>query len=93
MTAFTIRSYDHDGLLLNLYGSRDEDGCEVEIVTAADSAIDLTMLFGRATLLSMGEIADARLAREAKQQRTEAAADAYQWERNERAGVLRVLSY
>jgi predicted secreted protein len=84
-TGFCIRKYDHDGVLLNLYGTRDEDGCDIEIVTAADSAINLIELFHRNTLLSMGEIADAQLEREAKQGRDEA--------RAERAAHSRAMAY
>jgi hypothetical protein len=75
MTAFAIRAYDHAGVSLNLYGYRDEYECVIEIVTAADSAIDLIDLFPVNTLVRMGEIVDAQLSREAKQHNAEARAE------------------
>jgi hypothetical protein len=85
MTPFTLRKYDHAGVLLNLYGYRDEDECVIEIITAADSAIDLIELFPVNELLRMSECADAQLSREAKQDNAEA--------RAERAVLIRLLAY
>ena len=68
MTPFAIHAYDHAGVSLNLYGYRDEYECVIEIVTAADSAIDLIELFPVNTLVRMGEIVDAQLSREAKRE-------------------------
>lgn len=93
MTAFTLRNYNHDGILLNLYGERNEDSCEVQIVTAADSAIDLTELFTRHTLMSMSEMADAQMAREATAQRDDADIDWYELERAAQEGIRRVLQF
>jgi|GEM_PF-5618054 len=79
MTAFTLRHYNHDGVLLNLLGTRDADECVITRVTAADSAINLIDIFPVNTLLSMAECVDAQLAREARQQNSEFRAERHQW--------------
>ncbi len=83
--AFVIRSFDHGGVLLNLYGTRDEDECTIEIITAADSAIDISDLFTGDQQARLAEVVDAQLAREAKQDNAEA--------RAERANLMRLLAY
>lgn len=86
MTKFQI-THDHDGVLLNLSGVRDEDECTITRVTAADSVIDLIDLFPVNTLLSMAECADAQLAREARQANAAARVDRHCWDREFRVAA------
>lgn len=78
-TPFQINGYRHDGVLLNLSGTRDADECVIEVVTAADSAINLVELFPNKTLLSMAACVDARLEREARKHNAAARAERNQW--------------
>lgn len=80
-TPFTIHRYDHDGVLLNVSGTRDEDECTVTRVTAADSEIDLFDLFPISTLCLMAERIDAQLSDEATHQNAAARAERHQWNR------------
>ena len=67
--------YDLDDLPLLVTVDRDEDGCEVIRVTAADSKIDISHLFSRPTLTSMSDSIDSQLTRDAMQERAEARAE------------------
>jgi hypothetical protein len=81
-TKFQIKGYSHDGILLNVSGERDEDGCEISKVTAADSQIDLFDLFQPRELARMAEKIDAQLDREAREEADEARIDAHIWDRD-----------
>jgi hypothetical protein len=81
MTAFTIKAYNHDGVLLNVSGERDEDECQIERITAADSEIDLFDLIPTRTIRSIADKVDAQLGREARQQSAAARAEQHQWHR------------
>lgn len=74
---FLMRKYDHAGILLNISGVRDEDGCEISKVTAADSQIDIFDLFQPSELERMAACIDAKLDREAREEADEAAIDNY----------------
>lgn len=78
-TPFQIKGYRHGDVLLNLYGTRDADECEITRVTAADSEIDLFDLFQPSELCRMGDRADAQLDREARQHNAEVRAERHQW--------------
>lgn len=86
-TPFTINRYDHDGVLLNVSGTRGEDECTVTRVTAADSEIDLFDLFPVNTLCLMAERIDAQLSDEAVQQNAAARAERHQWHREFRVAA------
>lgn len=86
-TTFQIKGYDHAGVLLNLSGTRDEDECVIERVTAADSEIDLFNLFQPSELARMAECADAQLSREASEQNAAARAERHQWHREFRVAA------
>ena len=75
MSKFTIEGYDHDGILLNVSGERDEDECQIERITAADSEIDLFDIFQPRTIRSMADKIDAQLGREARRQNAEECAE------------------
>lgn len=77
--------YNHDGLMLNVTVDRDEDGCSVERITVGSDTQDISHLFSRNALLSIGEIVDAQLSREATIQTAEA--------RAERAALMRALAF
>ena len=81
MNAFTLKRYNHDGVLLNVTGTRDEDECVIDTITAADSAIDLIELFPVATLCLMAARIDAKLSDEYRVERAEARAELHQWHR------------
>lgn len=78
---FIIKAYNHDGVLLNLSGVRDEDETTITRVTAADSQIDLFDLFQPSELARMADKAEAQLEREAQQHNAEARAERHQWHR------------
>jgi hypothetical protein len=78
MSKFQIKRYDHDGLLLNVSGERDEDGCEIKRVTAADSEIDISALFRPNTLCCMADAIDAQLSHEARHHNAAARAERHQ---------------
>ncbi|UOD28752.1 hypothetical protein INH39_25425 [Massilia violaceinigra] len=73
-TAF-VPGYDHGGIVLNVTVDRDEDGCCVTRITAADSIIDLFDLFQPATLQSIARAIDARLSDDAAAHNATARAD------------------
>ena len=81
MSKFTITSYDHAGIALNVAGHRDEDECTITRVTAADSNIDIFDLFRPSELERMAECIEARLEREAAAARAEARVERHQWHR------------
>lgn len=84
---FTLKRYDHDGVLLNVTGTRDEDECTITRVTAADSEIDLFDLFPVNTLCLMADRIDAQLSGEAVQQNAAARAERHQWNRDFRVSA------
>ena len=77
MTTFHRAAYDHFGTALTVSGERDEDGCIVTRVTAADSDVDLFDLLPPATIATIAERVDAQLAREAKRHNDEARVEAH----------------
>lgn len=81
MSKFTIRNYDHDGVLLNVSGERDEDECQINRITAADSEIDLFDIFETRAIRSIADKVDAQLCREARSTQAAARAEAHQWHR------------
>lgn len=76
-TPFTATPYTHAGIALLVTGERDEDGCEITRITAADSAIDLFDLFRPSEVERMAERLDAQLSREAQAERGETQIDRY----------------
>lgn len=82
MTAFTLRGYAHGDLLLNLSGTRDEDGCDIERITVDGSEQNLFDLFTSSTLRSMEEATDAQLSNENSAARGEQRAELRQWHRD-----------
>jgi hypothetical protein len=46
-TRLLVRGYEHDGILVDLYGFFDEDGVEVTDVTLTGSEVSLGQWFGR----------------------------------------------
>ena len=77
--------YDHMDLLLDLYGTRDEDGYCVETVALTGQKIDLCELFSGCQLEQMGtwcddNLASARVLRLVSAQ--EARAERVSWERD-----------
>ena len=81
MSAFTLRNYKHDTLLLNVSGTRDEDGCVIERVTVGSDMQDISHLFSGNTLASMADCIDARLTREAEENNAEVAGLSPRWGR------------
>ncbi len=81
MTAFTIKRYNHDGVLLNVTGNRDEDECVIDTITAADSTIDLIELFPVNVLCLMAARIDAKLSGDYRAERAEVRAELHQWHR------------
>lgn len=67
--------FQHDETPLLVTVDRDEDGCVVTRVTAADSKHCIAHLFSKATLDSMAECIDAQLTRDALQENAEARAE------------------
>lgn len=81
MTTFTLPAYNHDGLLLNLSGTRDAEECVIKRIEVSGNSQNLIDLFDAPTLESMAHNADMRLAREARKHNAEARAERHQWER------------
>ena len=86
-TPFKINGYDHDDVLLNVSGTRNEDECTVTRVTAADSEIDLLDLFPVNTLCLMADRIDAQLSSDAIQQNAAARVERHQWNREFRVSA------
>lgn len=86
-TPFNILRYDHDGVPLNVTGTRDEDECTITRVTAADSQIDLFDLFPVNTLCLMADRIDAQLSDDATQHNKAARAEIHQWNREFRVSA------
>jgi hypothetical protein len=74
MSHFTTR-YTHEGIALNVSGTRDEDSCEIERITVDGNAQNLIELFAVKTLCTMAEMVDAQLSREARRFNAEARAE------------------
>lgn len=86
-TPFKINGYDHDGVMLNVCGTRDEDECVITSVTAADSEIELIDLFPVKTLCLMADRIDAQLSSDAVQQNAAARVERHQWNREFRVSA------
>lgn len=79
---FTLNGYDHDGILLNLSGYRDEDECVIQLVTVDGNPQDLSELIPLHTLEAMALKADAQLSSEYRAERVEQRAELRQWQRD-----------
>lgn len=86
-TAFQLKAFKHEGVLLNLTGYRDEDECVIERVTAADSEIDLFELLPTSVIVTLARLADIKLAAQARQQNAEARAERHQWHKEFRVAA------
>lgn len=77
MSPLIISGYECSGLTLDLYGTRDEDGVDIEAITLHEDDRDISDLIDSKLIDAIAVDADYQLADNAREHNAQAYADQY----------------